>query len=314
MTESIPLIDIGPALAGEPGALDRTALALRHACEQIGFLAITNHGVPATIVAGCFDAAAAFHAQPLPAKLALSLDARMQGYLPYRGSTARSNALNAVRKPNENEAFFVLPEHEGGNRWPAGLPGFAEAAQAAFEAFQALAARLLPLYARALDLPADHFGRFFTRAHSSLRLTHYPPVAYAEHQYGLAPHTDTSFITLLAANDRPGLQVRTRDGAWLDVAGVPGSFIVNTGDMLHRWTNGRFLSTPHRAVNPGGGPRYAIPYFYHPNLETSLAPLPGCVSAANPPRFETQTVAEFMAHFRRSNYERFREPSATDAL
>ena len=311
MTDSIPVIDIGPALAGAPGALDRTALALRHACEEIGFLAITGHGVPAPIIEGCFAAAAAFHAQPLPAKLALSLDARMQGYLPYRGSTARSNALNAVRKPNENEAFFVLPDHEGGNRWPDGLPAFAPAASAAFAAFQALALRLLPLYARALDLPAGYFGRFFTRPHSSLRLTHYPAVDYAEHEYGLAPHTDTSFITLLAANARPGLQVRTRDGAWIDVPAVPGRFIVNTGDMLHRWTNGRFLSTPHRAVNPGGGPRYAIPYFFHPDLETLLDPLPGCVSATAPARFAPQTVSDFMAHFRSSNYERFRGPDAT---
>ncbi len=310
MTDSIPVIDIGPALAGAPGALDRTARLLRHACEEIGFLAIVDHGVPAKIIEDGFAAAAAFHAQPLAAKLALSLDERMQGYLPYRGSTARSNALNAVRKPNENEAFFVLPEHEGGNRWPADLPAFAPAASAAFEAFQALALRLLPLYARALDLPAEYFGRFFTRPHSSLRMTHYPAVAYGEHEYGLAPHTDTSFITLLAANARPGLQVCTRTGAWIDVAAVPGSFIVNTGDMLHRWSNGRFLSTPHRAVNPGGGPRYAIPYFFHPDLETQLAPLPGCVSAGEPARFEPQTVSEFMAHFRRSNYERFRAADA----
>jgi hypothetical protein len=105
----------------------------------------------------------------------------------------------------------------------------------------------------------------------------------------------------------PGLTIGV---AWIDVAAVPGSFIVNTGDMLHRWSNGRFLSTPHRAVNPGGGPRYAIPYFFHPDLETKLAPLPGCVSAGEPARFEPQTVSEFMAHFRRSNYERFRAADA----
>jgi len=306
----IPIIDVGPALAGAPGALEATAAELRRVCEEIGFLSIVNHGVPRALLERAFAAAAAFHAQPLDAKLAVKLDDRMQGYLPYKSSTTRANGLVAVRKPNENEAFFVVPDYEGGNRWPEGLPEFAAAAGETYAACAALAQRLLPLYARALDLPADYFASRCDTPHATLRLTHYPPVEYGQDEYGIAPHTDSSFFTLLAQNAQPGLQVRTPSGDWIDVPVIPDSFVVNTGDILNHWSNGRFISTPHRAFNVGTGPRYAIPFFFHPNKTTLIEALPTCTSADNPPRFEAQTVGDYMAWFRGSNYDHFRQGKA----
>jgi len=308
--DSIPLIDLGPYLAGEPGALEATAAELRRICETVGFLFIGNHGVPAALMRDTFALAERFHAQPLEAKMALKLDDQMQGYLPYRSSVARANGLNEVRKPNENEAFFVLPEREPqrpANRWPEALPEFRDTTLRYFAALEALALRMLPLYARALDLPADYFDRFCDRSLSSLRLTHYPPVAYGADEYGIAPHTDSSFITLLAQNPVPGLQIRTQAGEWIDAPVIPETFVVNTGDVLKQWSNGRFISTPHRAFNKEPRPRYAIPFFFHPNEDTLLAPLPSCVGPDNPQRFPAQTVGQYMAAFRNSNYDHFRE-------
>lgn len=306
----IPVLDLGPFLSGAPGALEAGAAALRQICETVGFLYIANHGVPADLVAATFAEAQRFHAQPLEAKLALKVDAAMQGYLPMRGSTTRTSDLSSNNQPNENEAFFVKREGMAGvsYRWPA-LPGFRETTLRCHAALEGLAQRMLPLYARALELPADYFDAKCDAPFSSLRLSHYPPVAaYAENAYGIAPHTDSSFITLLAQNKVPGLQIRRRDGAWTDAAVIPDTFIVNTGDILHRWTNGRFLSTPHRAFNTSPQSRYAIPYFFHPNAETAIACLPTC--QPEHARFPTMTTAEYMAWFSGRNYHHLQRTEA----
>jgi isopenicillin N synthase-like dioxygenase len=316
-TVPIPVVDLGPFLAGEPGALERTAAELRDVCENVGFMYISNHGVPAELMQQTFAAAEAFHAQSLDAKMAIKLNDRMQGYMPYKSSVARANGLVAVRKPNENEAFFVNPERDPAhqmNRWPEALPSFETTTLQCFAALEALALRMLPLYARALDLPATYFDRLCDTSYSSLRLTHYPPVDYGSDEYGIAPHTDSSFLTLLATNPVPGLQIRTRDGEWMDAPVIPDTFVVNTGDVLKQWSNGRFISTPHRAFNKEARARYAIPFFFHPNQDTSIAPLPTCVDDAHPAQFPDQTVGEYMAAFRNSNYDHFRQKPAAGAV
>src|SRR5215467_10832203 len=164
--EQIPILDLGPYLAGERGALDRVGAELRRAFEEIGFYFIRNHGVPQRPVDAVFDGAARFHAQPMAAKSALKINEHNIGYLGIRGSTTRHSKLNANNKPNLNEAFFVKrelpPDHpdvvankrfRGANQWPAGLPGFREAVVAYCEAMERLGSALLPIYARALELP-----------------------------------------------------------------------------------------------------------------------------------------------------------------
>ena len=119
----------------------------------------------------------------------------------------------------------------------------------------------------ALDLPPDWFDKAFEDSQFSFRLSHYPPVAAEPNQFGIAPHTDSNFMTFLAQTEVPGLQVRMPGGDWLDVPYIPGSFAVNSGDMLRRWSNGRFKSTPHRALPPVGRERYAIPFFLGPRFD-----------------------------------------------
>jgi isopenicillin N synthase-like dioxygenase len=303
---SIPILDVGPFFAGAPGAAEVAASELRRICETVGFLYLVGHGVPAAVMAETFAAAAAFHAQPEAAKLAVKVNTQLQGYMPLRGSTTRSSPLSPARKPNENEAFFIKrmegDDSNAGN-WPADLPGFRETALRYYDAMDGLAQALLPLYARALDLPADYFATRCDRPLTGLRLTHYPPCDYGADEFGIAPHTDSSFFTLLAQNQVPGLQIRTNEGEWIAAPVVPASFVVNTGDILHRWTNGRFLSTPHRAFNTSNGPRYAIPYFFHPNSDSLIECLPGC----GDPTFEPITAEGYMAWFRGQNYDHVRK-------
>src|SRR5438552_1215705 len=174
-------------------------------------------------------------------------------------------------RPADDPLVCAGRRFAGPNRWPADLPGFREAVLAYTDAVDALGRKLLPLCATALDLPADTFDGAFAESQFSFRLTHYPPMAAEVNQFGIAPHTDANFMTFLAQSEVPGLQVRIPDATWTDVPYVPGSFAVNSGDMMQRWTNHRFKSTPHRALPPGGRPRYAIPYRTGPHPDPEIA-------------------------------------------
>jgi isopenicillin N synthase-like dioxygenase len=314
--ESVPVIDLGPYLAEHPGALDRTAEELRYALAEIGFYSIVNHGVPAALISETYRQVARFHALPLDEKLAVKLDRHNVGYLPLMGDTLRTSVVANVTKPNLNEAFFIArdlpPDHpevcagrrfRSANQWPMGLPGFRETLVDYCGALERLVQKLVRLYARALDLPASYFDIPFTDFQYKLRATHYPsqPEAPAD-EFGIAPHTDTSFLTLLAPNEVPGLAFRTPSGRWIDVPTVREAFVVNGGQLLLRWTNDRFLATPHRAVNRTGGERYALAFFCDAQIDWPIAAVPTCIGPDNPPKYETTYYTEYMIRYQARTY------------
>jgi isopenicillin N synthase-like dioxygenase len=234
------------------------------------------------------------------------------GYMTLGRYAVWTSDVNANDKPDLNEAFFsrrerqpgdpmLLRQFAGPNQWPD-LPGFREAVCAYTGAMDALSARLLPVVAVALDLPPDTFDTPFADSQFTFRMTHYPPVAAEPNQFGIAPHTDANFLTFLAQSDVPGLQVRTPSGTWIDVPYIPGSYAVNTGDMMVRWTNGRFKSTPHRALPPVGRHRYAIPFFLGPHMDTVIDCLPTCQGPDNPRRFEPITYDAYLRWWYEKNY------------
>jgi len=316
----IPVIDLGPYLAGAPNAVERTAAELRHALTKIGFYFIVNHGISPDLVRETFRQTARFHAQPLAKKLEVKLDRHNVGYLPMKGDTLRNSTVAAVTKANLNEALFVArdlpPDHpevaasrrfRSANRWPAELPGFRETVVEYCGALERLVRRMVRLYARALDLPAEYFDAAFSEPQYKLRATHYPDQpAAADDEFGIAPHTDTSFLTLLAPNEVPGLSIRTRSGDWIAAPPVPDAFVVNGGQLLLRWTNDRFLATPHRAVNRSGGERYALAFFCDANIDWPIAAVPTCVGPGNPPKYPTTYFTEYMAEYQARNYNIFR--------
>jgi len=313
--DTIPVIDLAPYLAGTPGARETTAVQLCHALEDIGFFVIVNHGVPGDLIDRTFDEARRFHDLPLEAKMRLRMNEHNNGYMAMNRYAVWTSEVNTNTKPDLNEAFFVKRERApddpllrsgrrfaGPNRWPDALPGFRDTVLAYTEAVDGLGRRLLPLCAIALELPAEYFDDAFAESQFSFRLSHYPPVSAAENQFGIAPHTDANFLTLLAQTDVPGLQVRMPSGTWLDVPYLPGSFAVNSGDMMARWTNGRFKSTPHRALPPVGGHRYAIPFFLGPHLDTVIACLPSCRDADHPPKHPPITYEQYLHWWYDANY------------
>lgn len=316
LEEAIPLIDVSDYLASVPGAAERVAAELRYAFENVGFYYLAGHGVPASLIDSIYDAAARFHAQPMQAKLAVKVDEHNIGYLPIQEKASRRYEGRGY-KPAQNEAYFMRRERtpddhnvianrrfHAMNKWPSDLPGFRKTCLKYMDTLEALCLKLIRVYALALDLPADYFDRFFVPSHNILRLSRYPALEGGDSTVNsLPPHTDLGFMTLLPPNKVQGLEIKLPNGQWLRAPGVTHAFVVNGGDMLHRWSNGRFLSTPHRVLNISGGLRYATPFFFDPNHDTIIECLPSCQSAEQPPKYPSVKLGEYAIWFAAQSYQ-----------
>ena len=322
----IPLIDVSGFLAGRPEAAKRAAAELRFAFEKVGFYYLAGHGVPQALIDATYAAAARFHAQPLEAKLAVKVDEHNIGYMPIARKPP-PNAAAQGKKPSQNEAYFLRRERapddpdvvsnrrfHAMNKWPAELPGFRETTLAYMDALEALCRKLVPLYALALDLPATFFDACFARPHMILRMSRYPLIDAAdESTASLVPHTDSGFMTLLPPNKVQGLSILLPDDRWMDAPHVEGAFVVNGGDILHRWTNERFLSTPHRVRNVSGQVRYAIPFFCDPDHDTVIECLPTCRSEAQPAKYPPIKFGDYALWFATQRYEHLQNVAAPSA-
>jgi isopenicillin N synthase-like dioxygenase len=318
MLETIPVVDVTDYLAGRSGALTSTAAQVREALTTVGFFVLTGHDVPRGLIDRTFAEAERLHDLPMQKKLALKLNEHNNGYMAMGRYAVWTSDVNDNDKPDLNEAFFVKRERApddplrlsgrrfvGPNLWPeeADLPGFRANVLEYVGVMDDLARRLLPAVAVAFDLEPTWFDAAFADSQFSFRLSHYPPVEAAANQFGIAPHTDSNFMTFLAQTDVPGLQVRMPSGDWQHVPYIPGSFAVNSGDMLKRWSNARFKSTPHRALPPIGCHRYAVPFFLGRCFDQLIECLPTCTGPGNPPRWPPITYAEWQAWWYDANYD-----------
>jgi isopenicillin N synthase-like dioxygenase len=311
----IPLIDVSDFLGDRPGAAEKAAAELCYAFEKVGFYYLAGHGVPQALIDAQYEAAARFHAQPMEAKLAIKVDEHNTGYMPIP-DTAPKNAQAQNKKPSQNEAYFLRRERDADdpdalsgrrfhapNKWPADLPGFREQTLRYMTTLETLCRKLVKLYALALDLPEDHFDASFAKPHMILRQSRYPQIDGSDETVAsLVPHTDSGFMTLLPPNKVQGLSILLPGGQWMDAPNVEGAFVVNGGDILHRWTNERFLSTPHRVRNVSGVLRYAIPFFCDPDHDTMIECLPTCQSADRPAKYPPIKFGDYALWFAAQRY------------
>jgi isopenicillin N synthase-like dioxygenase len=325
---AIPLIDVAGHLAGDAESSRTAAAQLRSAFENVGFYYMAGHGVSQSLIDRTYEAAARFHAQPIAKKLALKVNEHNIGYLPI-SDAASPQAAAQGRKLSQNEAYFLRRERapddpsvianrrfHGLNQWPNDPPGFRETALEYMRTLEAFCRRLVPLYAAALDLPADFFDACFAQPHMILRMSRYPVIGGEDETIeSRVPHTDSGFMTLLPPNGVPGLSIQLPSGRWVDAPGIDGAFVVNGGDILHRWTNERFLSTPHRVRNVSGRVRYAIPFFCDPDHDTIIECLPSCRSAENPAKYPPIRFGDYALWFASKSYQHMaNEPALPDAV
>lgn len=319
--KSIPVVDLTGAIASSPAGSSAAAAAIHRACRETGFFYVANHGVPQSLIDAQFAWAKRFFDLPAKDKFALEMkkSPTTAGYEPIGGQALDSQDPNADVAPADlKESFYAgmeLPaDHPwavrklrgfGHNQWPGQLPGFREQMLDYRAAVSRLGDRLLSLLALSLELPGDWFAAHFDMPIGTVRLIKYPPqpATAAANQIGAGAHTDWGGITILAQDNVGGLEVRNAAGDWIEAPPIAGTFVINLGDLMARWTNGIYNSNMHRVNNNSSGcDRYSVPYFYSPRPDVMIEPMPGCVTAAHPRLFASCTAAEHLYEMFQRSY------------
>ncbi len=304
----IPVIDMAPFLEGGAAERAATARAIGEACRDIGFFYIVNHGVSPYLVDRTFAEMERFFALPpaRKAEIAIEKSSCHRGWFQLGGENldpAKQKAGGDLKEgvkigrdlgPDHPLVLAGTPLH-GPNLWPD-LPGWRETLAEYYDAMEALGREMMHAFALALSLEETYFDRWLTAPMTTLGPLHYPPQSgrITEARLGAGAHTDYGCLTMLAQDDNGGLQVRNANRQWIDAPPLEDSFVVNIGDMMERWTNGIFTSTPHRVINVSGRERYSIPYFFDPDFNAEVTCLPTCIAAADEPKYPPTTAGRHL--------------------
>lgn len=300
--DEMPILDLTALNSG--GDLKPIAEKMRHACVTTGFFYVANHGIPESVVNGVFDATTRYFDLPIEQRMPHRMDEKYRrGFMPqginqhpgFAPDLKESYEIGVDLPLTDPDVAADLPLH-GPNRWPADCPWLRQASESYFEEAQALGHRLLKVCAVSLDMPEAYFLQFCTKPMVQMRLFHYPPhePMSDEKAFGVAPHTDYGMITLLLQDPIGGLELKKRDGEWISAPYVPGTLVINIGDLFQRWTNDIYTSNQHRVVNRTGKERYSIPMFFNLDYRTLISCLPTCQSAENPPKYQPITSGDYL--------------------
>jgi isopenicillin N synthase-like dioxygenase len=312
----IPVIDISAFLAGSATERDAVARRVDETNRRVGFLLVSGHGVPRERIDAMFAVSRAFFESPAEIRLEVQAPrGEHHGYHPMAASGLAAKE-GGPALPDLREYFmagrldldhpsFHTPEgrrFHRPNRWPTTPTAFRDTAQAYYREMQTLGGTLMRLFARALSVDEHWFDARIDRHFSILSSIYYPAQARAPQpgQLRAGAHTDYGALTILAPTDAPGgLQIMDLSGRWIDVPYRPDAFVINLGDMMQRWTDRRWRSTPHRVVNPpeavaSAGPRQSLAYFLHPNHDAMIEAIPGCVPPGATPRHGPILAGDYM--------------------
>ncbi len=287
------------AAARDPDAF---AAALGASFERTGFAIVSDHGLDPALLARAHERIKAFFALPDDVKRRYHVKGGggQRGYTPFGVEAAKGAALVDLK-----EFWHVARDLPEGHRfagqmapnvWPEEVPGFREDLSALFAAFDALGAKVLAAIARHLGQADDFFAASVKDGNSILRLLHYPPVPANPLGLRAEAHEDINTITLLLGAEEAGLQLKTRDGQWLDINPPPDAVVINIGDMLARLTNNVLPSTTHRVVNPSAErahlPRYSIPFFLHFAPDFLIETMASCITPERPNQYPEPITAQ----------------------
>lgn len=302
MHPTIPIIDLEPWFDG--GAEGEAAVvdAVRAACRATGFFVIAGHRFDEALVARLYDTSRAFFDLPAVVKAACPPVGDVPGGLMHfsQGMEKLASTMGVETPPDAKESLDYGPLYRGGP-WPSEPDGLLEVWQEYYDAMLVLCATLRRILARAAGLADDHFEPFFANTLSSLRVLDYPePVTPPlPGQLRAGAHTDYGFLTVLRSEDKPGgLEVMNLKGEWVAPPALPGTFVVNLGDSLMRWTNDTWRSTPHRVVNPpedspGGSRRQSIAFFNNPGRDALIDTLPTFLKDGQTPKYPPITYGAY---------------------
>ncbi|HJV18882.1 MAG TPA: 2-oxoglutarate and iron-dependent oxygenase domain-containing protein [Sediminibacterium sp.] len=302
---AIPIVDLAAFTSGSAAQKAAFVQELGKAYEEVGFVAVKNHGIPDQLIADQYAFVQQFFALPLEKKLKYEIAglAGQRGYTSFGREHAKGSDAPDLKE------FFQYGQTVGSNHplkpeYPdnvvvAEIPAFNETLFNAYRSFEKSGKALLQAIALYLNLDEHYFDGFVDNGNSILRCIHYPPIT-REPQSAIRAeqHEDINLITLLVGASADGLQILTKQGEWVNVTSLPEQIVVNVGDMLLRLTNNKLRSTTHRVVNPARElwhtSRFSMPFFLHPKSAMSLACLESCIDANNLKAYPDATAGEYL--------------------
>ena len=314
----VPVIDIAPFLASGREDKARVAEQVDDACREIGFLVVSGHGVAQAQIDEMRDVTRAFFDLPHWEKLRVKMPTdRYRGLMTVGSEDVAYSMQEDEGAPDWRESYVTGPfdhaydEYHYGpegwrffaaNLWPDRPAEMRPLWEAYYLVMERLASDLMRIFACALGLSEEFFADKIDKHITNFIASYYPPQTTAPlpGQLRCGPHADYGSLTIVTSDTAiGGLQVLGRDGAWADVPCIPGTFVINLGDLMAEWTNDRWRSTLHRVVNPprteAESSRLSLLFFHQPNYDALIECLPSCTDAANPPRYEPITSGAHVA-------------------
>jgi isopenicillin N synthase-like dioxygenase len=302
---AIPVVNLADFLSGDPQLKQAFVNQLGKAYEDVGFVAVKNHGISDELIADLYKYVQQFFALPGDKKRQYEIPglAGQRGYTSFGKEHAKGSDAPDLKEffqfgqvvEDNDPVKSEYPDNVQVNDIPAFNTTFTKA----YRAFEKSGRALLQAIALYLGLDEHYFDEHIHNGNSILRAIHYPPITQEPKSAIRAEqHEDINLITLLVGASADGLQILTKQNEWVPVTSLPEQIVVNVGDMLQRLTNNKLKSTTHRVVNPPremwNTSRYSIPFFLHPKSEMSLACLESCIDASHPKAFPDATAGEYL--------------------
>ncbi len=277
-SDIIPVVDLG-ALRDNTNPL-AVARTIHNACRDVGFLYVNNHGIEQTLIEQTYQAGLAFFRQPFEKKNQLAVNHSHRGFLSVGGAKMYDTAKPDLKEsfvwgyPASTQQITAQPDNRflGSNQWPASISQMPSSCMDYFDQVHGLAHQLLRAFALGMGVSEQTFLQGREQPISRGSYVYYPsqPLGMGEDQFGVGPHTDFGVLTLLRQDNIGGLQVQGLNGQWVDAPPIPDTLIINVGDLLERWTNHYYRSTPHRVINRSGQERLSLVIAYDPAFETLI--------------------------------------------
>lgn len=302
---SIPVVNLADFLSGDPQLKQAFVNQLGKAYEEVGFVAVKNHGIPDDLIADLYKYVQQFFAMPSDVKKKYEITglAGQRGYTSFGKEHAKGSDAPDLKEffqygqmvEDSDPVKSEYPDNVKVNE----VAAFNATFEKAYRAFEKSGRALLQAIALYLKLDENYFDKHIHNGNSILRAIHYPPITREPKSAIRAEqHEDINLITLLVGASADGLQILTKQNEWVGVTSLPEQIVVNVGDMLQRLTNNKLKSTTHRVVNPAREmwhtSRFSIPFFLHPKGEMSLACLPSCIDASHPKAYPDATAGEYL--------------------
>ena len=301
---AIPSVDLAEFLSGDPIRKAAFVQELGRAYEEVGFVAVKNHGVPDALIADLYKYVQEFFSLPSEQKKKYEISglAGQRGYTSFGKEHAKGSEAPDLKEffqygqvPRDNFKEEEYPPNVSVNE----ISGFNATFENAYRAFEKSGTALLQAIALYLGLEEHYFDDYVHNGNSILRSIHYPPItSEPKSAIRAEQHEDINLITLLVGASADGLQILTKQDEWVGVTSLPEQIVVNVGDMLQRLTNNKLRSTTHRVVNPARElwhtSRFSIPFFLHPKSSMSLKCLDSCIDATHPKAYPDASAGEYL--------------------